>query len=423
VSGRPPEAPEGRGGRPATVAMKSIYQNFSVIEKLSLAVLAVSLILAIVLFGGFGLALIANASTSVDYYPPENFIITSTNHFHYHFCGNDVYPNCNVTGGNFNYSDLPYQPACAGGNLQCAYDQTGDKELILNDQNDLSAPYDLISFYYDNSTHQISNLAVNGVPAGGIQGIASVISLFVVSTTTSQVHIRGIWTASSSPTNSQELRFYQTSPMAGQESLVSLVATTSGIFDFTLPWRSDYILHVSSTTGYFLTPPVSLFGELYQRSDQWASEGIPLAYTLLDATSTQISVASLASLDVASTSYYSSTFGTSSLPDTGDLLSFLNVPNLLATKVPFAYVFQISQAIYGAANSPAADIPLGTISIPFPVANQGTTTLTLDLFSTSTIGRFLDSGHIVFLRGFMALITYAETGFVLFLLAKHRRNL
>jgi len=119
----------------------------------------------------------------------------------------------------------------------------------------------------------------------------------------------------------------------------------------------------------------------------------------------------------SSTPYIGATLGTSTLPSSTNLLSFLNVPNLLATKVPFGYFFQAKDAILNGANSTSSTaIPSGTFSI----RGIGHGTTTVDMFSTSTVGYFLSSSTISLLRGLMVAVLYFEFIYLLYLRGKSR---
>jgi len=118
-----------------------------------------------------------------------------------------------------------------------------------------------------------------------------------------------------------------------------------------------------------------------------------------------------------------SSIGTSSLASSTNLLGFLNVPELLKTKVPFAYLFEIAPVLrsFSASSSPSS-ISDSTFDITLPVHN-GTTSLPITLFSTSTVGQFLPSGVLVGLRALMVAVTYIGTGMFLFHDARAKRHL
>lgn len=111
----------------------------------------------------------------------------------------------------------------------------------------------------------------------------------------------------------------------------------------------------------------------------------------------------------------SSTLGTSSLPSATNFLSFLNVPVLLETKIPFAYFFQVAQGIQSGINSSSTSaIPPGT----FVWTGIGRATTTLDMFSTSTIGYYLSPTLIGLWRAFLLVVLYVEFGYALYTRAK-----
>lgn len=117
----------------------------------------------------------------------------------------------------------------------------------------------------------------------------------------------------------------------------------------------------------------------------------------------------------SSTPFVGATLGTSTLPDATNLLSFLNVPNLLVTKVPFAYLFQIAQGIQaGVSGSTTSAIPSGA----FVWHGVNGSTTTIDMFSTSTIGYYLSPTLIGLWRAFLLVVLTVEFGYALYLRAK-----
>jgi len=102
---------------------------------------------------------------------------------------------------------------------------------------------------------------------------------------------------------------------------------------------------------------------------------------------------------------------TSTLPSAYNLLSFLNVPELLRTRIPFAYIFQIYAGIQlGISSSTGTIIPSGTMSY---LNTRGSTT-TQDMFSTTTIGYYLSPTLINLWRTFLLVVLYAEFGYALY---------
>jgi len=132
-------------------------------------------------------------------------------------------------------------------------------------------------------------------------------------------------------------------------------------------------------------------------------------YYVLQSTSTQLTLANYT---------VKSTFGTSSLPSTGNLLSFLNVPTLLSTKVPFAYIFQIASGIQEGIESSSTNlIPPGTLVVAALGAGRSTTTF--DFFSTSTVGYYLSPSLIALWRALLVVILFVGFGFALYNVARH----
>jgi len=123
--------------------------------------------------------------------------------------------------------------------------------------------------------------------------------------------------------------------------------------------------------------------------------------------------------DLSSTSQYFA--GTSTALTPTNLLSFLNVPRLLETKVPFAYFFQIAAGIQEGVSETASSsgyaLPVGNFTF---VNTRGATT-TMDFFSTSTIGVYLTPGIISIWRNFLLICLTIEFGYALYHLA-HQRN-
>jgi len=125
----------------------------------------------------------------------------------------------------------------------------------------------------------------------------------------------------------------------------------------------------------------------------------------------------------ASTSVpFDANFGnaTSSLTANFNFLQFLNVPTLLQTKVPFAYIFQIAEGIReGASSTNSTAIPSGR----FLWAGIGGATSSIDMFSTTTIGYYLSPTLINLWRGFLLVVLYVEFGYALYIRAKSKNLL
>ena len=119
-----------------------------------------------------------------------------------------------------------------------------------------------------------------------------------------------------------------------------------------------------------------------------------------------------------------SSFATSTLDSDFSLLGFLNIPQLLKTKIPFAYIYQISSTVRSSISSTSADtIPTGSFSWTLPIYGRASSTISIDLFSTTTITYFLTPTWVSILRGLMVAVTYFSLGWFIFHEAKHRKLL
>jgi len=109
--------------------------------------------------------------------------------------------------------------------------------------------------------------------------------------------------------------------------------------------------------------------------------------------------------------YLQSTVGTSTIASSTDFLSFLNVPALLQTKAPFAYIFQISDGFFSGLNSSSTNsIPSGN----FIWHNTVGGTSTIDFFSQSTIETYLSPTIVLVWRQFLLFIMTIEFGMALY---------
>jgi len=111
------------------------------------------------------------------------------------------------------------------------------------------------------------------------------------------------------------------------------------------------------------------------------------------------------------TPFTGATVGTSTLPDVSNLLSFLNVPALIQTRIPFAYIFQIASGIYQGINSSSTgSIPSGN----FVWHNTLNGTTTFDFFSQATIETYLSPTLISLWRAFLLVILTIDFGYALY---------
>jgi len=90
---------------------------------------------------------------------------------------------------------------------------------------------------YGDSSHSPNGnwLKVNGpaIPPD----TSSRIDTFTYATSTQTVNLTGYWNATSTPNIQEELEFWQESTALGQESYIKVVATTTGAFNFTFPYK------------------------------------------------------------------------------------------------------------------------------------------------------------------------------------------
>jgi len=97
-----------------------------------------------------------------------------------------------------------------------------------------------------------------------------------------------------------------------------------------------------------------------------------------------------------------STNASSTLPGEFSLLQYINIPALLQTRVPFAYMFLARNAFSTITGSTTPAIfPTGS----FQVNIAGSTT-TINMFSTSTVSYFLTPAVVNPLRGLMVAVIY-----------------
>jgi len=121
------------------------------------------------------------------------------------------------------------------------------------------------------------------------------------------------------------------------------------------------------------------------------------------------------SLEITLNTAYNATVGTSTLPSATNLLSFLNVPYLMETKVPFALMFQAVNGIFIAINSSTTQsIPEGTATVYGIASTTGATSTTFEIFGPSSVQEFLPPSVQSQLRGIMVIALYAAFIFGLY---------
>jgi len=183
--------------------------------------------------------------------------------------------------------------------------------------------------------------------------------------------------------------------------------------------------HVYSSQ--FSAYPVGLWAlhaNLYDVNDNLITATTTRFYISSDSSGYQdyfpnVSTSTPSGFDLNLPEFVASSLATTSLASTTSLLSFLNVPHLLATRVPFAYIYLVSSAISSSISTTSASvIPSGSFSVHWKVPNFATTTINIDMFSTSTITYFLTPTYLSLLRALMVAVTFYGTGWYLFHRAK-----
>jgi len=105
---------------------------------------------------------------------------------------------------------------------------------------------------------------------------------------------------------------------------------------------------------------------------------------------------------------------------TTGFLQFLNVPELLKTRLPFAYFFQFVDVMEDLDQYSSSTIPIGSFSWKWASGTPAESTITVDLFSTSTIQTYLTPTLTSLLRNLMVAVTYFSTMWFLFHEAKRK---
>jgi len=118
------------------------------------------------------------------------------------------------------------------------------------------------------------------------------------------------------------------------------------------------------------------------------------------------------------------TSATSTPLDSTNFLSFLNVPELLKTRVPYAYIYQFASALINAAGSStiASTIPSSQFDITIGTGTYATT-VPVVLFSTSTITHYINPTVMALFRGIMVAVTYLSFIFFVFHNARSKENI
>lgn len=218
---------------------------------------------------------------------------------------------------------------------------------------------------------------------------------FTINQPAGTVTATGYWTASATSTQSQELRFWQVSPILGQESYASRIATTTGNFSFTFPYVDSSFQISATSTSYTLGSGVVFYSEIYQLYDgfnPFSNTGTPPL--LLTSTSTSLTATSTVTVDSSdprslsglpepadcSLSAITGCIKNAAVwlfyPSSDSVDSFKGLSDTLSGKFPFAYAYGINtmrQELFEAAQTSSTTISLTFKIIP----GAGTSTLTL----------------------------------------------
>lgn len=97
----------------------------------------------------------------------------------------------------------------------------------------------------------------------------------------------------------------------------------------------------------------------------------------------------------------------------GDLMSFVNVPELLKTKKPFAYLFQIAEIFKNLDSVESESFPTGSFDINIPKGTSSTT-VTVNFFSESVFDTLFTEETQAILRTILVAVTWAELAWFLY---------
>jgi len=184
---------------------------------------------------------------------------------------------------------------------------------IANGTITIASPVDGTTYYinldsYNNGSPRNTTFAYGAVTyhtiggwGGGDVNTTTRIDYFFVHTDTQLVDIGGYMTGSSTASTTQRLVFYQTSPSLGQESTITVNASSTGSFLYHFPFLSINFQINATNTSPTLSSATTLVGKIYQiYSDFDPFSNTGTTQTLLVATSTSIAASSTASVDTGS---------------------------------------------------------------------------------------------------------------------------
>lgn len=225
----------------------------------------------------------------------------------------------------------------------------------------------------------------------------------------------------------------------------SLSTSTTVLFQFQYNFNDSTSFGVYDTVSYELTDVSSVSPSTYRGTfAPITSSGIstfngssvliaghlylwrPVMYSFFGSTTPiygdfySLDVVSRAGSSTQNTAFIGATVASSTLPDATNLLSFLNVPQLLQTKIPFGYFFEAKDAITAGLNSSSTTaIPTGGVT--YRIGNGATSTV--ELFGSTTMHLFLSDGMIASLRQIMVFLLYIEFIWMMYHRAKSKHLL
>lgn len=137
----------------------------------------------------------------------------------------------------------------------------GDYYWVTRISNGTVDNYYYVKFYYDGGT-----IYVPEVP-----NTSTHFTSFTYSTTTQTARVQGYWNATTTPNVTERLEFHQFSTMLGTESFKQVVATTTGLFDYTFEYRILPSTTIGTTTAN-ITATTTLFARIYQYDNNYATD-------------------------------------------------------------------------------------------------------------------------------------------------------
>jgi hypothetical protein len=157
----------------------------------------------------------------------------------------------------------------------------------------LNSPVYYLYFFQNSNGFTAQNILGYDVLINGSNtNIPTSITSFTYSTTTQTARVQGYWNATTTPDVTERLEFHQFSTMLGIESFKQVVATTTGLFDYSFNYKVLPTPATGTTTPAF-TATTTLFARIYQYDNNYATDLFSGQFdsrykTLLVATTTTI---------------------------------------------------------------------------------------------------------------------------------------